>query len=134
MTNGKDWLTVTNYTTPSFVVQSLGSNVCRYQFAVLYTIYYSFSITEASPAYYLKMITQTPLFTLINIDPASTTPVSLSLQHSFKYIYIPPENSSAASPIKSNARKYGSGVAGLFTQFFSEVVLPLVQPSSVSNA
>lgn len=134
MTNGKDWLKVENYSTPSFTVQDIGSNLCRYQFASLYTIYYSFSVNEASPAYYLRKITQTPLFTTIKIDAAASTTSTLSLQHAFKYVYVPPEGTSGASPIVSDQKKYGTGIAGTFTQFFSEVVLPLVQPSTVQNA
>lgn len=132
MTNGKDWLKLDSYKTPSFTVEDLGSSICRYQYAFLYTIYYSFAINDESKAYYLRKITQTPLYTTVQVDTTDGATASFSLQHSFKYVYVAP-NGSTSSSLQSSNRKYGTGLPGLITQFFSEAILPLVKPSSVRN-
>lgn len=132
MTNGGDWISIDNYTQPSFTVQDLGSNTCRYQYGFLYTIYYSYAVLEKNRHYYIKQILQSALTTTMQTSATSGATASFSLHHSFKYIYIPPEGVTT-SAILSNTDKYGSGLSGLISRLFSETVFPLLQPSSVDS-
>lgn len=132
MNNGKDWISIQNFTAPSFTVTDLGSNICQYQYGFLYTIYYSYAMLESNRHYYIRQIVQSPLTTTTQTSAVAAATSSFALHHSFKYVYVPP-NGIATTTIVSNSDKYGTGLAGLITRFFAEVVLPLLQPSSVQT-
>jgi hypothetical protein len=132
MSNGDDWIKIENYTQPSFTVVDLGANTCSYQYGFLYTIYYSYAVLQTNRHYYIRQLVQSPLTTTTQTSTVAAATASLSLHHSFKYVYVPPDG-TVTSAIISNSDKYGTGVAGLITRFFAEVILPLLQPSSVDS-
>lgn len=132
MTNGKDWISIQNFKSPNFTIKDLGSGICQYQYGFMYTIYYSYSVLESNRHYYIRQIEQSPLTNTTRTSAEAGANLSFHLHHSFKYVYVPP-NGVTTTAIASNSDKYGTGLAGLITRFFAEVILPLLQPSSVQN-
>ena len=123
----KDWVQVPSATDvySSEVKSSTRENYCEYQKGGTVIIHYSYSLYENKKMYYVFRIERQIAKAEVLI---STTAQSIEFGLYVDFAYHDP---NAIDP-ESFEVKYGNGIIGAVNYFFTEVVVPILKPSSVS--
>lgn len=120
-----DWLQIPALASewnPSPIPTPNKTNSCTYIKGYKITIHYSFALFDEKRMYYIIKIEKSPVAAEVSIGATS---VQFGIY--IDQVFHPP---SVKNP-NAFTEKYGSGLIGAVNYFFTEVILPIVQPSSV---
>lgn len=129
--NGQDWIPINDFRGIRQATVVAGADkTCSIHTGNIYTFHYSYSISPTNQSTYIQGVVQEPIYTSISYStPAAGQ--TFEIRHSFTFQYHEPSIPSAiAAKTQGSFAKYGGGILGAINYFFSELLLPLILPSS----
>jgi hypothetical protein len=126
MNKGKDWFRfesfpALNTTTPS----GSDTNTCNLLLGYNFTVFYSEALVRNNSFIYLQYIRVTE-----NRQSVALSSTSLALRHNFNYIPLPAQQLTAYEDFQ---KRFQTGFTGAVNSVFTKLIVPLLNPSSVTQ-